>query len=423
MSKLLQLALVLFAVPAILISIWFRFSNLSTPFWDDEHQTYRVARGIIPETGKPELTQALKNHQDENMLSPPVFNILLHYWLRLNGSVAWARLLPSIIGLASLLCLFLLGKAAGYKSGTNVIGVSLMAASWVFVHYSEEVAVYSPSILATLMLGLGLVNYIKDSNRLAFIYLLFVGLFGALTSYGNWIFLPILGLFFIYDARHSNSFRRLVIFTLSAVLIIGYLSFDYMQYRSNWANAAPYLVPLKLNSVPLQQVPIKLIKDNLDFQTYVFGATPWYLDATFFPTVARFGAFSTIFYYSSLLITLCLLLTAFLFLSFTSSPTTKAIKIRCLPLFLLLMTLLIVNGLSLFGKYPIGPVRQSLFYAPLAIWVFMQLLDLVSRKLSVLTLVIVGAAVMLVINSLTRLYRVPQRHIGLQIEFYNANII
>ena len=56
---------------------------------------------------------------------------------------------------------------------------------------------------------------------------------------------------------------------------------------------------------------------------------------------------------------------------------------------------------------------MSLFYAPLVIWSFLQYLDLLLEKLNPFSLIIFFFAVMLIINGLMRLYRVPQRHIGM----------
>lgn len=414
-SWILSTGLIVFSLFAIAWGIKLRFSNLNQPFWSDELMVTRVSKGVDPTTGVVSLGQSIKMYREEHMLYPVLVNVVFHYWLRIGESISWSRLLPSLFGILGLIYFYKLGKVSGLKSAAILLSVAVATTSWAFVHYSEEVAAHGPSITATFALIYYLRNYLQKPNTLALIKLLVASLVATLVSLGSWTLLIPVGTTLLFNARQRKSYRDFLVFSTVALLLIGYTAFDFYKYRAPWALTATYLHRLQLNSVPPSQMPVKLIKDNLDYISYVFGASPWHLDANFFPSVSRFGLSFTVYYYLSLLSICGLFLATYFYLGLVRSDDPKSFWQKIMPPYFLMTVLLSVNILSMLGKYPVGPYRQSLFYAPLVIWSLMQFLDFVLAKINLLSLVLIGLVMLLVINSLTRLYRVPQRHIGFQL--------
>lgn len=410
---ILSAGLIVFSCLAIAWGIKLRFSNLNQPFWSDEFMVIRVGKGLDPATGVVSLGQSIKMYQEEHMLYPVLVNVVIHYWLRLGESITWSRLLPTLFGVLGLVYLYKLGKASGLKSAAVLLSVAVATTSWAFVHYSEEVAAHGLGITATFALIYYLRNYLEKPNTSGLVKLLAAALIGTLVSLGSWVLLLPVGITLFISARRRNAYRDFFVFTSVALLLIGYTAFDFYKYRAPWALTATYLHRLQLNSVPPSQMPVKLVKDNIDYLAYVFGASPWYLDAYFFPSVTRFGFWFTAYYYLSLVAVIVLISVGYIYKALVISSNTNALFKRLLPLLFLLTVMAAVNILSFFGKYPIGPYRQSLFYAPLVIWTLMEFLDLLLRKVSLLSLAAVGLVAILVMNSLMRLSRVPQRHIGL----------
>ncbi|OGG15277.1 hypothetical protein A2875_00600 [Candidatus Gottesmanbacteria bacterium RIFCSPHIGHO2_01_FULL_46_14] len=402
--------LIIFALFTLLFGLKLRFSNLNLPFWGDEYQTINAAKGIGRLPGEPSLTQAWKIQRLE-MMHPPAFMVMLHFWLKVNTATAWIRLLPSLIGLIGLVYLIKLGIESEFKLTPILLVTSLATVSWVFVHYSEEVGSYSLSISAAFALIYYVICYVNQSSRSKFIKLLLVSLVNLFVYFGSWFYLPIVGSTILFLAIQNKKYSHLINFIVIGGLVITFLYFDQLQYKWGFATSG-YLTRHKLSSAPVAAMPVKVVKDNIDYFTYVFGATPWYVDATFFPTTARFGASFTFQYYLSLTVVGIIMLGYYLYLCLINSRDHKEFVNRVLPLYFLFAVLAVVNLASLAGLYPIGAVRMSLFYAPIVIWLTLQFFDMVVQRFNLVSLIIIAFIVMAIINGMTRLYRMPQRHIG-----------
>lgn len=411
MPKLIRVLLFSFSILAIITAVFLRFSHLNLPFWGDEIQTINVANGIGRLVGEPSLIHAWRLQRQE-MMHPPAFMVLLHFWLKIGSSTAWIRLLPSLIGLVSLFYLFKLGREAQFKLTPILLVTALATSSWVFVHYSAEVGSYSLAITTAFALIYYLIHYFNRSNNSNYFKLLLVSLLNLFVYFGNWFYLPIVGGCLLFKAVYHKKYFHLISFIVIGILAVALLYFDQLRYKWGFA-ASDYLTRYKLGSVPAATLPAKIVKDNVDFLTYVFGATPWYLDATFFPSADRFGTAFTHQYYLSLIFVGLIIFLYYLYLSLTTSTTKKELIKKLLPIYFLFSTLICVNLTSLVGLYPIGAVRMSLFYAPLVIWVTLQFVDMLFKRFNLFSFIIIVFMIMLVINGLTRLYRVPQRHIGI----------
>lgn len=409
--RVFQFSVVIFSILALILGLKARFSNLNLPFWADEIQTTYTAKGLDPLSHKSSLAYSWKIHRTE-MMSPPGFNIILHFWLKISDSIVWIRLLPSIIGIVGLVYLYKLGKEIESNVISILLSLAITMISWVFVHYSEEVAIYSLSMTFVFALAYYLMRYLNQPNHTNFLKLLFVSLFGAVINFSNWIYLPLVGSYLLTMSFRDRETKRVIIYSLLVGFLLIFLVLDQFRFKTSWGLNAPYMTALKLNSVTSSQLPAKAVKDNLDFFTYTFGATPWFFDATFFPTSDRFGRNFTRIYYLGLSIIGIIVLLVFIYLSTANSVNLIQLTKKLSPVLFLLTTLITVNILSVLGLYPVGAVRMSLFYAPLVIWSLLQFLDLLLIKINFLSLVIVGIFMVLILNGLMRLYRVPQRHIG-----------
>ncbi len=409
--KLFLPLFIFFSLITLALAIILRFSNLHLPFWADEIQTVVTAIGQDPDTSQESLAYSWDLHRT-TMMSPPAFNLLLHFWLKASRSIIWTRLLPSMIGIFSLVYLFKLGRLLKTNTTATLAVLSLTASSWVFVHYSEEVAIYSASITLAFALCYYFLSYTIKPSTSVFIKLFAVSLLGALTNFSNWIYLLPVGICLSVEAIKTRRTIRLFIFSLLSCLLLSILIFDQMQYKVSWGLNAPYMVKQKLNSVSPSEIPFKIIKDNSDYIAYVLGATPWHLNATFFPSSDRFGKDYVWIYYFGLSVIGLILLFYYLFVSFLCSLDLRQLLLKLLPLSLLFFVLTSVNVLSFFGLYPIGAVRMSLFYSPLVIWSLLQFLDMLLKRINLFSLIIVAVVFLLIINNLTRLVRMPQQHIG-----------
>lgn len=400
---MIKISIIVFSITTILFGLILRFSNLNLPFWGDEYQTINVASGIGQLPGQPGLIHAIRLQRLE-MMHPPIFMVLLHFWLKANHSISWIRLLPSLIGLVGLVYLVMIGFEVKLKPISILLMTALTTVSWVFVHYSEEVGTYSLTISASFALIYYTIRYLNLPDKSNLARLLIISLFNMQTYYGSWFFLPIIYSILLYLAFKNKRYAHLFVYSIIIASAMALLYFDQLRYKVDLATSS-YLSVHKLNSVSTSFLPNKIVKDNIDYFTYILGATPWYFDATFFPTTDRFGQTFTRQYYLSFLVVFVIFFCHYLYLSWGYSK-------KLISLYFLSLLLVLVNLASYLGYYPTGAIRMSLFYAPVVLWVLMEYVDMLADRISLMSVVVIIAIIFVIINGLTRLSRVPQRHIG-----------
>jgi mannosyltransferase len=128
------------AVLAIVAGLVLRFLTLS-PLWLDEAQSVAIARLPLPQ-----LFDALR--QDG---SPPLYYLLLHWWIGLFGQGDLAvRSLSGVFGVLALpLAWRLTRQLAGVRTAQAVL--LLLATSPFAVRYSSETRMYSLMVLLTVL--------------------------------------------------------------------------------------------------------------------------------------------------------------------------------------------------------------------------------------------------------------------------------
>src|SRR6185312_17204738 len=125
---------------------------------------------------------------------PPLYDILLHFWLRgTSGAFEYLRV-PSIF--FYLAGIFLLGRIArrlgGPESAFAVIWIGVL---WPFgFHYGPLVVWYSFSFFLVAALTLAYVRYLEDPNPGRWLALLLLGICLIWTNYFGWAILGCLGL-------------------------------------------------------------------------------------------------------------------------------------------------------------------------------------------------------------------------------------
>jgi len=385
------------AVVTIVLGVQIRFTNLNLPYWADENAQAEIARGVNPASGRKEIGYVWAQHR-ERLGELPAFSLMLHYWLKIEDSAAWSRTLPAMVSLVSLIYVYKIGRVLGWRKPAALLMTAAVTIGWPFVHYAEEVRIYALSLLSTwMMIYYGLKFWqVPDNGNWG--KLTAAHLVGIWSHYGHWLFIPII--FGVLWWKNKWSGRYLLIM----VLTCGFLGWNQLRFHLD-GFGVDYVARFKLDYVTGTGEKIKMaIKQNLDLAVYTFGAVPWYKDADYFPQArdVEVGVY-------------------YLGLGFLGLIAGVLIISRregsCwwLPGVGLGYTLLVVNLLSLWGKYPVGPVRMSLFYSPLIVVCGFQAVATALKKFGLLAIIIAGTVIMILINNLTRFYRVPQRHIGIEI--------
>ena len=128
----------------LLLAFGLRLVNLNQSFWLDEAaQVIESARS---------LSEQFSIISD---FHPPLFHLILHFWMILGSSEVWIRLLPILLGVATVYLVYKLGYSLG-KEREGQLAALFLTISPYHLWYSQEARPYMLfvfcSLFSTLML-------------------------------------------------------------------------------------------------------------------------------------------------------------------------------------------------------------------------------------------------------------------------------
>lgn len=150
---------------------------------------------------------------------PPLYDILLHFWLRITGGAFSALRLPSIG--CYLLGLWLLSRAAEKMGGPrSARAVLWLGALWPFgYHYGRLAAWYSFCFLIVAALTLAYLRLVQEPYLGRWCITLFLAAALVYTNYFGWAFLICLAFDFVWREREAK--RRVIAPLFLSALILG----------------------------------------------------------------------------------------------------------------------------------------------------------------------------------------------------------
>lgn len=210
----------------------------SNSFWDDEILSIFHARVLTNFTSLFSLQQGNAH--------PPVYFLLLRYWLSLgNDSESWIRLLSVLLALPAIPCIYFLGKYLV----NQWIGIS---ASYLYVVmplmfiYNREVRMYSLFTTLSCISLLLLLRAIEKDRAVPWILYSLVTFITLVTHYHGFLVLGAQSIFlFLHIITGKNLWRLSSRFLLSAgVSMILFLPFvpaifdAYRTFGSMWQSGS-----------------------------------------------------------------------------------------------------------------------------------------------------------------------------------------
>jgi len=128
----------------ILLGLLLRVVNLNQSFWLDE--AAQVIESIRPFSQQFNITSDFH---------PPLFHLLLHFWMYFGTSEIWVRLLSVSLGVISIYLIYKIGESLG-SSRVGLLTALFLAISPYHLWYSQEGRPYmlfvTVSLFSTLML-------------------------------------------------------------------------------------------------------------------------------------------------------------------------------------------------------------------------------------------------------------------------------
>ena len=213
-------------IPLLLLGVGLVTTNNSVTFIDDESKIIGAAANPLRTT----LTLFFSGAgQHEH---PPLYDVILHFWLRWTGGNFDYLRIPSI--LFFLAGLFLLGRASRHLLGSSVGTATVwLGVLWPFgFHFGRLAAWYSFSFFLVAGLTLSYLKYMEDQRfgRWAVLFLFCAALIW--TNYLGWAILACLGIDQILRSRCKEpAATPKVILGTAALLFLSFLPL-FLAFRS-----------------------------------------------------------------------------------------------------------------------------------------------------------------------------------------------
>jgi hypothetical protein len=175
-------------LPLLILGVALIGTNRNFTFIDDEVW-------ILGDAAQPvRTTLALFQSGVGQHEHPPLYDILLHFWLRWTGGNFEYLRVPSV--LLFLAGLFLLARVAHRLGGpSSAIAVTWLGALWPFgFHYGRLAAWYSFSFFLVAGLTLAYLRYVEDQSLGRWAVLFLSGAALLWTNYFGWVLLGCLAI-------------------------------------------------------------------------------------------------------------------------------------------------------------------------------------------------------------------------------------
>jgi mannosyltransferase len=212
--------LVAATVVAVALGSVLRFAT-DSHLWLDEALTVNIADLPVPK-----LLEALRHDG-----APPLYYLLLHYWIAVfgDGDIA-VRALSGVASVATLPVAWVAGRrvgrvAASFGAGdernarrVGIAAVLLFACSPYAIRYGSETRMYSLVVLLVLLFGLTLTRALERPSRARWALLTLVTTSLVYTHYWTFLLLATVAGFLVVQARRRAHYRGPALRAVAAML-------------------------------------------------------------------------------------------------------------------------------------------------------------------------------------------------------------
>lgn len=190
------------------LGLWLRFASTSL-LWLDEALSVNIA-----ELPVSQIPSALKRDG-----APPLYYVILHFWMGAFGSSDLAvRSLSGVVSVLAILGAFLLARRV-WGLETGLIAAGILAASGFATYYANETRMYALVMLLVVALGWCLVLLAERPSIPRLIALAIASSALLYTHYWGLFFLGAIGAWLVLTVMRGDSWRRFGTFGLGALVM------------------------------------------------------------------------------------------------------------------------------------------------------------------------------------------------------------
>lgn len=202
----------------ILVFAFFMFMMIfhltHSALWEDEWVEYSFSQASI--------LNGDMYHRIISTYQPPLYNFLMHFWLKFDQSVLWFRSFNILLGCISGIFLFCTIKKL-LNERTAMVMLCVLAVTYQWVYCIQECSEYA--LMLSCMFA-SIYFYVKTWEKFRYIYMilfLLCSVSAIYSQYGSvFIILPLLLLFFIKSMidQDINKREKLIIFASYVVCLM-----------------------------------------------------------------------------------------------------------------------------------------------------------------------------------------------------------
>lgn len=217
--------LVLLAI--LSLGLFLRIYDLSNEsLWLDEGYSIKVANLNLSK---------IAEETSQNDTHPPLYYMILHFWIDLFGDSEFSTRFPSVIfGFFAILMIYKVGSLI-FDKETGLLSSLLLGLSVFHIHYSQEVRMYSLLSLLTLFSMYFFIRLFKERSLMTLVgYILFTVLLMYTHVYGLFIIVAqsiyLATLCLLSKEVYKLHFKRWILLQLILIVLftpwIGFLIVD-----------------------------------------------------------------------------------------------------------------------------------------------------------------------------------------------------
>ncbi len=362
----------------ILLGVIYRIATLDAyGLWLDEARQFWVSKGVraaplgsIDFHFRDTRLISLFTNTYKWLLGSVFFTLFIHYWSAISNSTLWLRIIPCLFGIGVLPLMYFIAIACDFSKKWALVIVAFCAWNAPWVYYSRELRPYSFEIFCAAFTLLLFIKILKNKNASIIHYagLVLAILVGIFSGYGYNVYYPFVVVFLIFYVMVNNKGSKAgTFFKVSSLIVPIVVSLCYIHMSRNikvpdstlvqrgyqaTLTYLPYLCNYSYNN--LWSCIIKagnLAISCISWQIFNVKQIRYpFLNAL--PLGLPFLIISWLFFICSIFILL------------TSIKRKNITEGGVLAMFIYLIVIGI--ALSAKGLYPIGPIRQGLFFSPVS---------------------------------------------------------
>ena len=222
------------AISIVLGSIFYMFMMCYrltfSPLWFDEYVEHEISQMSI-KSGEM-YTNIIRTFQ------PPLYNFVMHFWLRIAQDVFWFRLFNVLLGIVIGLCIYLtVRRLYGFKPATA--SLVLLGCCYQYIYCVQECSEYQLMVMFISLMLYFYVRTIQDECRISALLFVISGIGAMYSQYGAmFMVIPFLGLFYIKvlmskDKKNIISLTAVYAIALFAAAAPLYLLYASKQLKEN----------------------------------------------------------------------------------------------------------------------------------------------------------------------------------------------